>query len=620
MATLTDSGQGMDIAIGGLGFKIAANPERPYERATAQFRKEQFDSTPTVGDQSLTGWWTRGQLSFHKGEGVTYYEVLDGEEVFNRYKSGSGVDPFTTAGEVAVTKDWQTSASTYSFSGVFFGGSNPMVNVWAHTTDFLVYNSDPAAAPTTYSATGTYRVSKVAPAADAIYLAVYDSLGPDYQIRKLIFTSGGTLSTDTLLYTGNDRPDGLFYAKDRLWLVDSSRKWYQLDPSPAASRAIAESDRVLTGGPTDSAYEWNLIDTPGPVLIANGRRIYAITLNSEGAVPTLSGPVQVAELPPGEEINGFLFHLGYLVINTSKGVRVAVASNGAVIYGPLTIKWSNTNNLMTTLAAFGNSVYTAGGNGTGSTLSVYRIDLSQQIGETLTFGYATLASPFTGTPTQWGCFTTKDYRLDVWWSTGAKHEHATDYQTTSNVLTGYHRFGTLEPKHYEDVKVRVGGTGGTIAVARVDADGTTTTLATLSPSTSVQTVPLSMTATAEMVALKFTFTRGSATTVPKLLGYQLRALPAPAPRHRMIRIPLLCYDQERRGPVPGAGYTGSAYDRLKALEDMESGGAVHDYQDFRTGETGRVFLESVEHKGVTPPGAKSNGYGGIVWVTLRKIS
>src|SRR5690348_469479 len=86
-----------------LGFNLYITKDHPYERATAQFRKDQIDQSSKVGDQSLTGWWTRGQLSFHKGAGENYYEVTDGEEVLNRYKDSDGVDVFEP-GQVTLLK------------------------------------------------------------------------------------------------------------------------------------------------------------------------------------------------------------------------------------------------------------------------------------------------------------------------------------------------------------------------------------------------------------------------------------------------------------------------------------------------------------------------------------
>ena len=100
-ATVVDTGQSADFAIGDLAFNLAVSDEHPYERATADFRKQQFDNAPVPGEQGLDGWWLRSQLSFHKGAGIKYYEVLDGETVLDRYHDSEAINPWT-AGRVSL--------------------------------------------------------------------------------------------------------------------------------------------------------------------------------------------------------------------------------------------------------------------------------------------------------------------------------------------------------------------------------------------------------------------------------------------------------------------------------------------------------------------------------------
>ena len=116
-----DTGQGYDFAIGGLMFNVASDDQNPYQRATAQFKKDQLDTTPTPGDQSLVGYWTRGQFSFHNGAGVTYYEVegatsiytLRSDTVIERFRDGIGVVPFTP-GQVTCARAFSAdTANTY---------------------------------------------------------------------------------------------------------------------------------------------------------------------------------------------------------------------------------------------------------------------------------------------------------------------------------------------------------------------------------------------------------------------------------------------------------------------------------------------------------------------------
>lgn len=85
-----------DYAIGDLPFLAATSKEAPYRRTSAQIRKQQFDSSPNPGEQSLdTGWWLRSQSSFHRGAGLRFLEPASDDEVMTRFRDSVGIDPWT---------------------------------------------------------------------------------------------------------------------------------------------------------------------------------------------------------------------------------------------------------------------------------------------------------------------------------------------------------------------------------------------------------------------------------------------------------------------------------------------------------------------------------------------
>jgi len=61
-----------DTAIGGMPFISAISDKDEAIRQTAPFKKDQFDNGQEPGEQSLTGWWLRSQMSFHPGAGITF--------------------------------------------------------------------------------------------------------------------------------------------------------------------------------------------------------------------------------------------------------------------------------------------------------------------------------------------------------------------------------------------------------------------------------------------------------------------------------------------------------------------------------------------------------------------
>lgn len=81
-----------DVAIGGQPFILAASDKYPYQRATATYRKQQFDNQPIPGEQSFEGWWLRSQSGFHYGSGINYLEQYGSENVYFRFQDSVGLN------------------------------------------------------------------------------------------------------------------------------------------------------------------------------------------------------------------------------------------------------------------------------------------------------------------------------------------------------------------------------------------------------------------------------------------------------------------------------------------------------------------------------------------------
>jgi hypothetical protein len=75
----TNNAEDYDVAVGGLPFFLTPTDQTPYQRETAAYRKDQFDSSREPGEQSLTGWWIRSQSSFHVGKGIKFYDPSSGQ-------------------------------------------------------------------------------------------------------------------------------------------------------------------------------------------------------------------------------------------------------------------------------------------------------------------------------------------------------------------------------------------------------------------------------------------------------------------------------------------------------------------------------------------------------------
>lgn len=91
-----------DYALGEIGLLAANSKDYPYQRATAPFKKDQFDNSGNPGEQTLTNWWLRSQASFHYGSGVkfmepsvTAYVPRSQDESMNGFRKSAGVNPWT---------------------------------------------------------------------------------------------------------------------------------------------------------------------------------------------------------------------------------------------------------------------------------------------------------------------------------------------------------------------------------------------------------------------------------------------------------------------------------------------------------------------------------------------
>jgi hypothetical protein len=106
-----------------------------------------------------------------------------------------------------------------------------------------------------------------------------------------------------------------------------------------STTASALPSAVYTHPVDDFAY--TSITSSGAAIYVTGysgsqSNIQKFTLTTAGAMPTLTSAITAAEMPSGELIFRIYYYLGYMMIGTSLGVRVAaVSDDGSLAYGPL---------------------------------------------------------------------------------------------------------------------------------------------------------------------------------------------------------------------------------------------------------------------------------------------
>ena len=609
-----------DIAIGGLPFILATNGERPYGRKTAPFKKEQFDSTTEPGEQSLTGWWIRSQMSFHSGSGINFYDPATNDENGHyRFADSRNIDVWTK-GQATLLKE------TANMSGVT-SGTYKLISVMDGATDKVVAWEPTTATIKNYTASGTAvtytDVTSIAQPLDTAILAVATD-GTNLFIADNDHIYTGPISTPAAGYsryynTGSEKVV-LGWVKQRL-VACIGASVYELTNAKGTTHTLPTP--AYTHPNAD--WTWTSISESGGAIYVAGyaggnSAIYKFTLSTGGAMPTLTSGVIAAQLPIGEYVNKIEYYLGYLMIGTNKGVRAAEISDqdGSIKYGPLIIEESNG---VYDFAFRDKFVWATGS--IGGYAGLYRIDLSNEI-ETLRFAYATDAYldsvsgyatsvDFIGNSGQIA-FTTSD-------SNGIAVQSATVLSTTGYLTTGNIRYGTLEPKNFKRLLARGNYTFGSMTLNTVDSNGNEYDHISYDSSVPPVEVTTSNPATAqEYVAYKFIMYRDGtdSTKGPVFKGYQAKATIA-TPRQRLVSHYVYCFDEETDKNNSRTGYSGRAYDRILALESIEENGDIVTWQDLNTGDSRQVQIEGISLVNTTPPDKNSTGFGGILEIVVRTV-
>ena len=630
-----------DMAIAGMPFVSAITDKNEYNRETAPFKKDQFDNGQEPGEQSITGWWLRSQMSFHSGAGLNFYDPLTNDESGHyRFADSRGIDVWTkgqatllkdcteghiTTGAVRTTtnkRPFQTLRSIqWTESSTVFDGcllhdeydvDKIKVDDPNNPVHFIDYNSgtDSPVYAICDNGTTAFWITNTA-TKKTVYKKPLNGIASDNSDRSVVFDEAGTVSNAIMEYV-----------KDRIVLC-ADNKVYEFAPNHSGPIPAA-----LYTHPA-STHTYSSITASGPAIYIAGYNgiqstIQKFTLNTSGAMPTLSSAITAAELPVGEIVHKIYYYLGFMLIGTNKGIRVASVSDqdGSLNYGPLIVE---TDQPCYDFAARNHYVWCA--TGVAGTPGVIRLDLSNEISP-LVFAYANDLNidDVTGHQTTACAFADGTNRLMFATAYNSTNGHvyvesASTLRASGYLITGNIRFSTLEPKNFKRLVGRGDFRKGSLTLETIDVDGTEyehITYDAVVPSIEVGTNQPS--SSREYVAYKFAFNRDATTTStgPIFKGYQAKATIA-TPRQRLIEYPVYNFDTEADRNGVGIGYKGRAYERMLQLEALEESGDIVLFQDLNTTELRQVQIEKINFKRTTPPSANFSGYGGIITIVVRTV-
>jgi len=702
--TYTPTGYSYDVAIAGLPFFISPLDDSPYRRVTAQYRKNQFDTSREPGEQTLTGWWLRSQSSFHFGQGIKFFEPAQDESLRFQYTESKGLDVWTkgqatllpacdnqhitTGGIRTDGRPWQIMRSiqwtknSNTYDGVLlsdeydvdkvFPAITVSINNKALTSNVATLTTTAAHGLSTgmeitisgvdatfngeYRITGvptttTFTYAKTAAnvtstavspvgtgVAEIIHFIDYNT-GTDYPVHALCddgvyaywvtnVLNAGTprlrvykklLSDDasvspTLMITDNGITVAnavMEYTKERIVMCVND-KVYEFATTattlPTAVYSHNDPDHIFTS-----------ITSSGAAIYIAGysgiqSNIYKFTLETTGAMPTLSSAITAAELPVGERCFKISYYLGYMAIGTSKGMRVAQTSDqdGSIAYGPLLFE--STQPVYD--FAFRDK-YIWATTGVDGQVGLTRVNLGTEISQ-LVFAYAwDLYDPddTLGHYTTTCSFMGDTDRL-AFCNAGNGSDGTIYIQSADELLpdgyirTGFIRYNTLENKIFKLVQPRIDTLQGAFNMYSISAENIEANIGTFAQGDAVPEVNVNYPIGAnQYVAFKFEMFRDAddSSLGPLFTGYQVKALPA-IPRQRLIQYPLMCYDHEMDKFNNEVGYEGSAYARMSQLEAVENIGDTIRVQDFRTGESYIGLIEELDFINKTPSDKRFSGY------------
>lgn len=605
-----------DIAIAGQPFLLASSDRYPYQRQTAQYRKQQFDNSQEIGEQSFEGWWLRSQSSFHLGAGINYLDPITSENVQYRFFDSAGVDVWTPGQVTMLPKMDQVASIT--------GSAHMIGGIDSLDQDFVFYSADDELYR--LDDTGTSALVPHGGTEDILDLAqdgLFYYAADEDKIYRGDLT--GTGATGSAYYPTNNAKVVMNYVKQRI-VAGIGEKIVEITQSRGGTNPDSSDVRYTH---PDTGWTWSAIAEGPTAIYASGYRgnnsaIYKFTLSNVGVMPTLTQAVTAADFPDDEYVLNIATYLGrFIVIGTSKGIRIGILDdNGDITYGPLT--YEKTNPAHKVQIAFEDRfAYVTVTNAIDGKSGVIRIDLSQEV-EPGRYAYAKdLSTETTGCSCGIAFLGSSGRLVLAMDDEGIFYESITEKIATGFLETGFIRYGTIEKKHFKLIKPRIKTPmDGSIAISSKLISGAINSIITLTNSTPALNSDIStnINSPQEVLAFKFTFNRSStnANLGPELDGYQTKALPA-VKRSRQLTVPLLNFDFESDRYGVQLGYEGRAFERIQLLEEIESLSDTILLQDFTTGETVLGLIEQLSFERTTPPKSGFSGFGGIIYVSLRTV-
>lgn len=605
----------VDVIVENIPLWLAVSGDNPYQRQTAQFKREQVDQQPEAGEQSLQAWWLRSQMTWHFGSGLRYLDTMSGQADpvdRARFHDSRGVDPWTPGVIRRLNGTTRVLGTT---------GNTP---VWVKTTLLAGVEYVVMASGTTVK----YSVNKGSTWTSVSYGSANPILafcidGANFYAATVdgVWKNAITGGTATQLYA-NTTGTGLLLGWSKLRLVFCvGAAVYLLNPNIAAGANVLPT--VQYTFPQTGWVCTAVCDTPKGIGVAGYAGLYSCVVEFQlidnNGTPVVGSGLVYVTLPSGEIVNDAIQYMGsMLCLATNRGVRISIYQSywGTITLGPLVqLVGDGVQMNCTTIAGYDRFIYA--GTVVDGLPGLLRIDLSNQEDQSGHYPWATDLQPPVSPVTAAGqLVNTIAMRQDgtKYWGVAGygviSENTAPDNAQPAWFSTARIRMGTVEDKHWVHGIVR--------STATLSAPVLVETQTAVSPWVTAFSVTDSGTRfdltapKGEWIQLRFTL-QGNV----EFNSYVVQALPG-GTRQRMVTVPVELFDYVTTRSGMKVGYDGWALERLAALEDIEAGGGLVTLAaPALFPEALRGVIEQLQFSQSNDPGDRETGTGGVLLIQMR---
>lgn len=505
---------------GGVAINGHVYPLLYFHRVTLPSQRQQVDQSDEPGKQSVSPYdlWWRDQDDYGLGSGQTWYDRNEkGDRAGDapsrsRFYSSVNVDPWTIGEASILAAPTLVRSSASSGQLAIVAGTRLYHSKGGTGSTELAYTED-GSSFTNVTGLPASQIKTLATDGYTVYIG--------YGSAQFIYTTNTGTSAGTV-WGATHKADLLAFVKNRLIAALGTA----VSNLKSTTLSTVITPTFIT---TPTTLSWGAIGEGDSYIYLAGNvgdktTYYGVTITPEGT--DLGAPIVMGTLPDGENATAMDLYQGIVTLGTSKGVRFSFAGNGEIKPGPL-VPTTSPVYCFEPQEGFIWYGLTNPGNGTWSGLG--RVSLSDFV-STLKFASAwdLLAPSVSGKVASAVTFLgLRFFTVDA----SGLWKQSTTMSTTSQLLTSRVTLGVPDKKFYRYLEVVASNiTDGNIAVHTFEDGGSAIaqTSITTNGLTRINLVNASGdTPQATDIQVRFTFTKNTGDTSPKLLRWNLRGLPIP---------------------------------------------------------------------------------------------